>query len=107
MTGFVLVANGHEVGCGEIKPPGTSFRLLEEDRARSAEILKQQLYVRMLKSKNPKEFVTFGYDIELYIMVFDFENSCRYQFYEIEASRFARTLHKYRRRNVFILTHSC
>ncbi|KAI9020150.1 hypothetical protein CLU79DRAFT_690578, partial [Phycomyces nitens] len=59
-TDFVLVANGQEVGCGEIKFPGTTSQLSEEDRARIAEMLKRQLHVRIMKSKDPKEFVTFG-----------------------------------------------
>jgi hypothetical protein len=54
-----LVANGQEVGCGEIKPPGTTSQLVKEDRARTAEILKRQLHVRIMKSKYPKEFVYF------------------------------------------------
>lgn len=42
-----------------------------------------------MKSKDLKEFVTFGmvfngFDIELYIMAFDSENDSPYQFYEIE-----------------------
>ncbi|KAI8887133.1 hypothetical protein K501DRAFT_176195, partial [Backusella circina FSU 941] len=81
--------NGQEVGCGETKPPGTNSQLVEEDRARTAEILKRQLYVRIMKSKDPKEFVTFGvvfngFNIELYVMAFNFENTPPYQFYEIE-----------------------
>lgn len=84
-----MVANGQEVGCGEIKPPGTTSHLVEEDRARTAEILKRQLHVRIMESKDPKEFVTFGvvfngFNIELYIMAFDFENTPSYQFYETE-----------------------
>ncbi|RCH82235.1 hypothetical protein CU098_007197 [Rhizopus stolonifer] len=77
---FVLVANGQEVGCGEIKPPGTTSQLVEEDRARTSELLKRQLHVRFMKSKDPKQFVTFdavfnGFNIELYVMAFDFENT--------------------------------
>ncbi|KAG1453065.1 hypothetical protein G6F46_009356 [Rhizopus delemar] len=88
-TDFVLVANGQEVGCGEIQFPGTTTQLVEEDRARTAEIFKRQLYVRIRKSKDPEEFVTFGmvfsgFNIELYVMAFDFENTSLYQFYEIE-----------------------
>ncbi len=68
------------VGCGEIKPPGTTSQLVDEDRARTAEILKRQLHVRIMKSKDSKEFVTFGvvfngFNIELYVMAFDFENT--------------------------------
>jgi hypothetical protein len=43
-----------------------------------------------MKSKDPKEFVTFGmvfngFNIELYVMAFDFENTpSPYQFYQIE-----------------------
>jgi hypothetical protein len=32
-----------------------------------------------MKSKDPKEFVTF-----VYVMAFDFENTTPYQFYEVE-----------------------
>lgn len=42
-----------------------------------------------MKSKDPKEFATFGvvfngFNIELYVMAFDFENTPPYRFYEIE-----------------------
>lgn len=62
---------------------------MEEDRARTAEILKRQLHVRIMKSKDPKEFVTFGvvfngYNIEMYVTAFDPQNTPPYQFYEIE-----------------------
>ncbi|GAA5816938.1 hypothetical protein MFLAVUS_010473 [Mucor flavus] len=86
---FVWVANGQEVGCSEIKAPNTSSQLVEEGQARTAEILERQLYVRIMKSKDPKEFATFGvvfngFNIELYVMAFDFENTPPYRFYEIE-----------------------
>lgn len=74
-----MAANGQEIGCGEIKPPGTTSQLVEEDWARMAEMLKRQLYARIMKSKDPKEFVTFSiifneFNIELYVMDFEFEN---------------------------------
>lgn len=52
-------------------------------------MLKRQLHVRIMKSKDPKEFVTFGvvfngFNIELYVMAFDSENTPPYQFHEIE-----------------------
>lgn len=79
-----------EVGCGEIKPPDTASQLVEEDRARTAETLKRQLHVRITKSKKTKEFKTFGvvfngFEIELYMMVFDPENPNPYNFYMIES----------------------
>jgi hypothetical protein len=98
---LVLIANGKEVGCGEIKPPGTTSQLAEEDWAKTAKILKRQLHVRVMKSKDPKEFVTFGvvfngFNIELYVMVFDFENTPPpYQFYEIEKLKLPSSLKLY------------
>ncbi|ORE14394.1 hypothetical protein BCV71DRAFT_276070, partial [Rhizopus microsporus] len=53
---FVLFVNDQEVGCGEIKSPGTTSQLLEEDWARTAETLKRQLPVCIMKSKDTKEF---------------------------------------------------
>jgi hypothetical protein len=55
---------------GEIGLHDTTFQLVEEGRARTAEILKKQLHVRIMKSKDPKELVTFGvvfngFEIEL------------------------------------------
>ncbi|KAI8085963.1 uncharacterized protein B0P05DRAFT_28991 [Gilbertella persicaria] len=88
-TDFVIMANGLEVGCGEVKTANTSFYLLEEDRARMAETLKRQLHVRMMKSKKTKEFVSFGilfdgFKIELYTMTFEAEKTPPYQLYEAE-----------------------
>lgn len=85
----MVANNGQEVGCGEIKPPDTTPQLVEEDRARTAETLKRQLHVRIMKSKDPKEFVTFGvvfngFSIELYVMAFEYKKKPPYQFYEVE-----------------------
>lgn len=89
-TDFIILTNDQEVGCGEIKPPGTIPQLVNEDRARTAETLKRQLHGRIMKSKDQKEFVTFGmifngFDIELYLMAFDVESTPPYQFYKIDS----------------------
>jgi hypothetical protein len=83
-TDFIILNEGRELGCGEIKPIGTPIALLEEDRARLAETMKRQLNVRIMKAKSIKEFQTFGFfiygfEIELYVMRFDEENG--YQLY--------------------------
>lgn len=39
-TDFVLLANGVEIGARETKLPGIYEKLIEEDRTRTAEILK-------------------------------------------------------------------
>lgn len=63
--------------------------VVEKDRARAAELLKTWLHVLVMKSKDLKEFVSFGiafdgFDIELYVTAFDLENNRPYQFYEIK-----------------------
>ncbi|KAI9267025.1 hypothetical protein EDC94DRAFT_692268 [Helicostylum pulchrum] len=79
----------NEIGARETKLPGIYEKLIEEDRTRTAEILKRQLHVRIMKSKDRKEFRTFGmafsgFDIEFYVMVFDDEKKSPYQFHQIE-----------------------
>ncbi|KAI9028825.1 hypothetical protein CLU79DRAFT_514073 [Phycomyces nitens] len=86
---FIILASGQEIGCGEIKPMGTTPQLINEDRARTVETLKRQIHGRILKSKNQKEFMTFGlifngFDIELYLMVFEIEGTEHYQFYKVD-----------------------
>ncbi|CAO3606959.1 unnamed protein product [Cunninghamella blakesleeana] len=85
---LTLFANDQEIGCGEIKLPGTYISLAEEVRARIAEVLKRQLHRRII-SKEKKEFATFGmmingYDIELYIMIFDENQNLPYKFYQVD-----------------------
>lgn len=63
ITDFIIINKGTELGCGEIKPIGTSIALLEEDRARLAETMKRQLNVRIVRAKSIKEFQTFGFYI--------------------------------------------
>lgn len=97
---MILVANGQEIGCGEIKPEGTTYQLVEEDQARIAETLKRQLHVRIMKSKDRKDFKTFGMvfnglDIELYMMVFDPEDADHYDFYEIDKLKLLSSVYFY------------
>lgn len=99
-TDFILIANDQEIGCGEIKPPGATSQSIEEDRARTSESMKRQLHTRILKSKDTKEFMTFGLvfsglDIELYVMVFDTEKSPVYNLYEVENVKLPTTLEHY------------
>ncbi|KAI8051807.1 hypothetical protein BDF21DRAFT_177271 [Thamnidium elegans] len=49
-----------EVGCGEIKKPGASQALLDEDKMRVLEVMKQQLHLRLRRAKKEYEAVTFG-----------------------------------------------
>lgn len=81
------MSKGQEIGCGEIKTKGTSLSLLEEDRARIAEIMKRQLHVRIMKAKSEKEFITFGifiYDIRMDVYVMRFSKKSGYQLYLLQ-----------------------
>lgn len=49
-----------EVGCGEVKKPGVSKALLNEDKMRALEIIKRQLHLRLYRAKKEYEAVTFG-----------------------------------------------
>ncbi|KAG2230843.1 hypothetical protein INT48_003996 [Thamnidium elegans] len=49
-----------EVGCGEIKKPGASQALLDEDKMRVLEVMKRQLHLRLRRAKKEYEAVTFG-----------------------------------------------
>lgn len=60
-TDFIILNEGRELGCREIKSIETPIALLEKDRTRLAEIMKQQLNVRIMKAKSIKEFQTFGF----------------------------------------------
>lgn len=57
---IVISAKGVEVGWGELKPFGKAKELIEIDKARMGEVCKQQLHIRMQKSKSMKEHATFG-----------------------------------------------
>lgn len=86
---MLITKNGQEIGCGEIKPPGTSESLVETDRARIAEIMKRQLHVRMMKSKDIKEHITFGiifdgFNVELYSLTFNTIDCFPYKFNQLE-----------------------
>ncbi|KAL0088628.1 hypothetical protein J3Q64DRAFT_1340482 [Phycomyces blakesleeanus] len=99
-TDLILIANGQEVGCGEIKTPCPTSQLLEEDRSRIAETLKRQLHARIMKSKDVKEFFTFGiifdgFNIELYMMIFDFQRTLPYQFYYVERVKLPTSFESY------------
>ena len=59
---FVLVANGQEAGCGKVKFPGATTQLVEEDRARTAEILKITV-CSYYEEQGPKISWYFWYDI--------------------------------------------
>lgn len=83
-TDFIILNEGRELGCREIKCIETPNTLLEEDRTQLTETMKRQLNVRIMKAKSIKEFQTFGFfiygfEIELYVMRFDKENG--YQLY--------------------------
>ena len=49
-----------EVGCGEVKKPGVSQALLNEDKMRVLEVMKRLLYLRLYRAKKEYEAVTFG-----------------------------------------------
>lgn len=49
-----------EVGCGEVKKPGVSKALLNEDNMRVLEVMKRQLHLRLCRAKKEYEAVTFG-----------------------------------------------
>ncbi|KAG1447006.1 hypothetical protein G6F56_009395 [Rhizopus delemar] len=49
-----------EVGCGEVKKPGVSQALLDEDKMRVLEMMKRQLHLRLCRAKKEYEAVTFG-----------------------------------------------
>lgn len=49
-----------EVGCGEVKKPGVSQALLNEDKMRVLEVMKRQLHLRLCRAKKEYEAMTFG-----------------------------------------------
>ncbi|KAG2206149.1 hypothetical protein INT47_003798 [Mucor saturninus] len=49
-----------EVCCGEVKKPGVSQALFNEDKMRVLEVMKRQLHLRLFHAKKKYEAVTFG-----------------------------------------------
>ncbi|KAI8877740.1 hypothetical protein K501DRAFT_197552 [Backusella circina FSU 941] len=75
-----------EVGCGEVKRPGVSEALLNEDKMRVLEVMKRQLHLRLFHAKKEYEAVTFGILVQgttviLLRMQMDLENGV-YMYHE-------------------------
>ncbi|KAI8083968.1 uncharacterized protein B0P05DRAFT_570386 [Gilbertella persicaria] len=49
-----------EIGCGEVKKPGVSQALLDEDKMRVLEVMKRQLHLRLCRARKEYEAVSFG-----------------------------------------------
>ncbi|CAO3658407.1 unnamed protein product [Rhizopus stolonifer] len=75
-----------EVGCGEVKKPGVSQALLDEDKIRVLEVMKRQLHLRLYHAKKEYEAATFGVLVQgatviLLEMKMDLENGV-YMYHE-------------------------
>lgn len=73
---IILVCDGNEVGCGEIKPPTATANELKEDRCRIPEHMKRQLPRRLQSASDEKKLVTFGFFVfgqELELSMLEFK----------------------------------
>ncbi|KAL0091799.1 hypothetical protein J3Q64DRAFT_1634936 [Phycomyces blakesleeanus] len=79
---IICTFDGFEVGCGEIKQPGTNYNDVEEDRCRVPEQLKKQLHKRLQTASEEKELATFGcfvFGEELELSMMEFKQG-RYEY---------------------------
>ncbi|KAI7892147.1 uncharacterized protein EV154DRAFT_562578 [Mucor mucedo] len=70
-----------EVGCGEVKKPGVSQALLNEDKMRVLEVMKRQLHLRLFHAKKGTYLFYKGTTVILLKMQIDLENG-EYMYHE-------------------------